>query len=394
MSTDIQVHNNPAPVEGPGTALAEIRPAPRLLVPVAAPAEIIAAQEATRELITKALKPGRDYGTVPGIDKPFLQKPGAERITIGMGCYFGEPRISEKEIDHDRVVRWVKRKKRGGTWVEESGESLGLYRYVIAVPVVHRESGQVVGEGVGSCSTMESKYIDRPRDSENTVLKMAHKRAAVAATLLAFGLSDQFTQDEDTVEPVEHRGNAAPRSSTRGTAPADEPQPHCPVCEGDMWDNRTSKTNPKAPDYKCKDRSCEGVYWPGQWPPKGPDPRQEEIPQDDDDDASDTPQHSGLAAKRFPRSRQFPRLAGQPLGAISTRELTEALTYSRAHGADELADAISEVLADRPQYQDVPGAVSWQDDSDLVDNLDDEQEPTLALDTPPTRQRNAIAEGR
>ena len=31
-----------------------------------------------------------------------------------------------------------------------------------------------------------------------------------------------------------------------------------------MWDNRQSKRNPKAPDFKCRDRRCDGVLWPGQ----------------------------------------------------------------------------------------------------------------------------------
>ncbi|HEX2779479.1 MAG TPA: Rad52/Rad22 family DNA repair protein [Gemmatimonadaceae bacterium] len=38
--------------------------------------------------------------------------------------------------------------------------------------------------------------------------------------------------------------------------------PACPKCAGKMWDNRLSKRNPKAPDYKCRDRSCDGVIWP------------------------------------------------------------------------------------------------------------------------------------
>jgi hypothetical protein len=38
--------------------------------------------------------------------------------------------------------------------------------------------------------------------------------------------------------------------------------PSCPKCGGRMWDNRLSKRNPKAPDYKCRDRSCDGVIWP------------------------------------------------------------------------------------------------------------------------------------
>jgi len=39
-------------------------------------------------------------------------------------------------------------------------------------------------------------------------------------------------------------------------------EPSCPKCGGRMWDNRLSKRNPKAPDYKCRDRSCDGVIWP------------------------------------------------------------------------------------------------------------------------------------
>lgn len=30
----------------------------------------------------------------------------------------------------------------------------------------------------------------------------------------------------------------------------------CPRCGGRMWDNRTTKKNPKAPDYKCRDNQC------------------------------------------------------------------------------------------------------------------------------------------
>ena len=38
--------------------------------------------------------------------------------------------------------------------------------------------------------------------------------------------------------------------------------PECPKCGGRMWDNRVTKRNPKAPDFKCRDRSCDGVIWP------------------------------------------------------------------------------------------------------------------------------------
>jgi hypothetical protein len=51
--------------------------------------------------------------------------------------------------------------------------------------------------------------------------------------------------------------------TTLGPLASDEPA--CPKCGGRMWDNRASKRNPKAPDFKCRDRSCDGVIWP----PKG-----------------------------------------------------------------------------------------------------------------------------
>jgi hypothetical protein len=44
----------------------------------------------------------------------------------------------------------------------------------------------------------------------------------------------------------------------------------CPKCGGNTWDNRATKKNPKAPDYKCRDRSCDGVVWP---PKNGAAPR-------------------------------------------------------------------------------------------------------------------------
>ncbi|MEP6622088.1 MAG: hypothetical protein ABJE47_22390 [bacterium] len=49
-----------------------------------------------------------------------------------------------------------------------------------------------------------------------------------------------------------------------GDAPLETPTPSCPKCQGDMWDNRVGKRNPKAPDFKCKDRECDGVVWPSR----------------------------------------------------------------------------------------------------------------------------------
>ena len=97
-----------------------------------------------------------------------------------------------------------------------TGKSLGLYRYVIKC-YIKDHSEKTIGSGIGSCSTLESKYIDRPRDMENTVLKMAQKRALVAATLNAFGLSDRFTQDM-----VEDEDTEAVQVNSKGYDPANK----------------------------------------------------------------------------------------------------------------------------------------------------------------------------
>lgn len=204
--TDTVVEEIPA-----GTAVA-VRAKPTLMRPIAAPKDILVAQEETRALIQETLKEGRDYGKIKGIDKPSLLKPGAERVGMAFGCY-PRYRIIEQEVDHDRKVEWRKKKriynnahKGDKSYREEeaTGESLGLYRYVVECEIVHRESGAVVGSCIGVCSTMEAKYVDRPRECENTTLKMAEKRAHVGAVLNAFGLSEQFTQDvEDNPEAAQ-----------------------------------------------------------------------------------------------------------------------------------------------------------------------------------------------
>jgi hypothetical protein len=50
----------------------------------------------------------------------------------------------------------------------------------------------------------------------------------------------------------------------------------CPKCGGRMWDNRLTKRNPRAPDYKCQNRSCDGVIWPPKPAATGPADAQDE----------------------------------------------------------------------------------------------------------------------
>jgi transposase-like protein len=35
----------------------------------------------------------------------------------------------------------------------------------------------------------------------------------------------------------------------------------CPYCKSSTWDNRTSKTNSKSPDFRCKSKACGAAAW-------------------------------------------------------------------------------------------------------------------------------------
>ena len=94
--------------------------------------------------------------------------------------------------------------------------------------------------------------------------------------------------------------------------------PVCPKCGGEMWDNRARKKNPRAPDFKCKAAGCEGVIWP----PRDPNaPRPVATPAGTPDDPA-CPVCGGKmwddrASKRNPRAPDFkcrnkPRFAGGP----------------------------------------------------------------------------------
>src|SRR3990167_10291717 len=166
------------------------------------------------------------YGIIPGTDKPTLFKAGAEKLCLTF-------RLSPTYV------------------VTKSDLGQGHREYEVRCTLTHIPSQKVFGEGVGICSTMETKFRYRgaafeetgqpiPKDAKekkaeyrkqgfgmkkvdgawlwvkygerqenpdiadvyNTVLKMAKKRAHVDAILTALAASDIFTQDmEDKSEP-------------------------------------------------------------------------------------------------------------------------------------------------------------------------------------------------
>lgn len=172
----------------------------QIMLPAVSVAEVIKAKEKCDELIRACLKHGKDYGIIPGTEKPSLFKPGSEQILAWYNCYTTFV-INSEDHDLDRVNTYQFKNKQGKF---EQGKSTGLHAYRVLCYIHSRINGLVVGSGVGSCTTAEKKYISRPNDSDNTVLKMAKKRAQIDAVLSTFGLSERFTQDMEDFQDSEN----------------------------------------------------------------------------------------------------------------------------------------------------------------------------------------------
>lgn len=67
--------------------------------------------------------------------------------------------------------------------------------------------------------------------------------------------------------PSPRRSSAASRLRARAVTSSDIPS--CPKCSGPMWDNRPTKRNPNAPDFRCRNKSCDAVIWPTRLVPVG-----------------------------------------------------------------------------------------------------------------------------
>lgn len=93
---------------------------------------------------------------------------------------------------------------------------------------------------------------------------IAYGRRYGLASILALQMEDDDAEGAVKITRLQEEYSQTgtkpePRAVTSGVAPS------CPKCHSDMWDNRLTKKNPKAPDWKCKDKECDGVVWP----PKG-----------------------------------------------------------------------------------------------------------------------------
>jgi len=144
--------------------------------------------------IDTVLVAGTDYGVIPRCSKPSLLKPGAEKILNYLGL------IARVEVCN-RV---------------EDYANDGFFCYTCKVSLLDY-NGVIKGEGLGICNSKESRYAKNSGFSvQNTVLKMAKKRALVDAVLNVACLSARFTQDVEDM-------NLEPDQSSKG--PSGQPQP-------------------------------------------------------------------------------------------------------------------------------------------------------------------------
>ena len=131
-----------------------------------------------QKVVQTQLKQNHDFGVIPGTPKPTLLKPGAEKLLMLLGLR-SQFEIADSTRDFDK----------------------GFFQYQVKCKLYRGD--MLVTEGLGSCNNREKKYLKQdPYTVDNTVLKMAKKRALVDAALLVGSLSDIFTQDLEDIDLI------------------------------------------------------------------------------------------------------------------------------------------------------------------------------------------------
>jgi hypothetical protein len=151
--------------------------------------------------------------------------------------------------------------------------------------------------------------------------------------------------------------------------------PQCPKCGGAMWDNRASKRNPRAPDFKCRDKSCDGVIWP----PRDANAQQAAPAASPDNPACPVcggPMWDDRATKRNPRAPDFkcrnkPKTIGGPgcPGVIWPPRDGERRATATTSGGSATATRQAPAAAPRTQTPPPPPP---PDDADFPADFDDD----------------------
>lgn len=211
-----------------------------------------------KQFIGEVMVPGVDYGKVPGTDNIALKKPGAEKLAEFYGV-IQRPRVTAN------VERW---------------DDPMFFHREYEMDLVSRRTGQILGTGIGSANSKESRYrwrnaericpqckaaaiikgkpeygggflcfarkggcgakfpsddpaiVDQPigrvenddvATLHNTIIKMAKKRAlvdGVVSITRSAGLLIEVAEEDDDADSAPPRGTPA---NGKGAAPTDEP---------------------------------------------------------------------------------------------------------------------------------------------------------------------------
>jgi hypothetical protein len=205
--------------------------------------ELLKEEREQRQLLGQYVKQcmveGTDYGRIAGADRPTLLKPGAEKLIDLFRCtpeFTLVPEFSREDFEE------------------------GFFKYTFRCRILSRDTGAVMAEGYGSANSRESRYRwrtanrkcptcgkeaiiqgkaeygggwvcfkrkggcgekyvetderitlqtvgrvehDNIADLDNTILKMAKKRAQVDGAIALARCSDMFTQDVEDFTPPE-----------------------------------------------------------------------------------------------------------------------------------------------------------------------------------------------
>lgn len=268
MSTDIAAREN-------GTLVAE-RPSSGLALSFGEMTMRVAQLD---QFYREVMQEGTDFGKIPDTDKPTLYQPGAQMLDQIFGY------VPTFEVTASSTIDWHR--------------PIPFFHYIVVCRLVSRRSGEVVAEGIGSCNSHEDKYRWRNakrvcpdckletiikgkqewgggwlcfkksggcgskyRDGEaiiedqvvgrvenedtasleNTVSKMAQKRAHIAATLNATGASRIFTQDIEDLPQFQQALTIESTSRTAGPTVGDIVAAHASARQV-VVDGKTVKSN-------------------------------------------------------------------------------------------------------------------------------------------------------
>ena len=164
-----------------------------------------------QEVMKKVMKVNVHYGVIPGCKKPSLYKPGAEEIMATFRLVADNPMVEDLSTPDSIRYRVTQRiLTPEGTLVgSASGEcSSDEEKYKWRRPVCNEEFDETPEDrrrekwsSYQGKASKNKQIRTNPSDVANTILKMAVKRALVAAVLVSTAASDVFDQDiEDLPE--------------------------------------------------------------------------------------------------------------------------------------------------------------------------------------------------